>query len=212
MVFGTDSGLAEGAGSVHRGLGCGENFTVDNFHPIPRSLTLVQTYSKRVAVESRSGSLVSANVEPFLPVAYSHDRGAAYPHSPSMPFNTFNGLFIWEDARDDELMFRLAVEYHTEIWEKAIELGVSRRDAFFPPNYVRLHPSCADVVLLTSVLCLPVPVDHSGHSNLRTQLASLASNQKEGGSVRPLQPYWRLQDLELRTPCGLRLKTVSSTA
>ena len=110
-----------------------------DLHLIPRSLTLVQTYSKRVAVESRSGSLVSANVEPFLPVAYSFDRGAAYPHSPSMPFNTFNGLFIWEDPRDDELMFGLAVEYHTKIWEKAIELGVSRREAFFPPNYVRIQ-------------------------------------------------------------------------
>ena len=127
-----------------------------------------------------------------------------------MPFNTFNGLFIWEDARDDELMFRLAVEYHMKIWEKAIELGMSRRDdAFFPPNYVRLYQSCAGVVLLTSLLCLPVPIDHSGHPNIRTQLTSLASNQKEGGSVRPLQPYWRLQDLELRTPCGLWMKTVS---
>jgi hypothetical protein len=58
-----------------------------------------------------------------------------------MPFNTFNGLFVWEDPRDDELLFRLTLEYHAKIWEKAIELGVSRRDdAFFPPNYVCIRP------------------------------------------------------------------------
>ena len=56
--------------------------------------------------------------------------------------------------------------------------NVRRDDAFFPPNYVRLYQSCAGVVLLTSLLCLPVPIDHSGHPNIRTQLTSLASNQK----------------------------------
>jgi hypothetical protein len=151
-------------------------------HPIPRRLTLVQTYSKRVAVESRSGSLVSANVEPFLPVAYSFDRGAAYPHSPSMPFNTFNGLFIWEDPRDDELMFGLAVEYHTKIWEKAIELGVSRREAFFPPNYVCIHQSCAVVVLLTSVV--PSSPNRSLRSPKSTDPTCLACKQSKGGWIR----------------------------
>jgi hypothetical protein len=79
-----------------------------------------------------------------------------------MAFNTFNGLFIWDDPRDDELLTRLTLEYHAKIWEKAIELGVSRRDdAFFPPNYVRICPPRTrsrdpDVYVLQSQTITPI--------------------------------------------------------
>ncbi|KAH8817737.1 hypothetical protein DL96DRAFT_1715456 [Flagelloscypha sp. PMI_526] len=51
------------------------------------------------------------------------------------PFNTFNGLFVWDDPADDEVIVAMTVEYHNAIWKKAIELGVSRKKAYFPPNY-----------------------------------------------------------------------------
>lgn len=90
-------------------------------------------YSKLVATQSRSGTTVGGNVEPFLAAAYSHARNSAFPHS--RPFNSFNGLFSWSDPADDQIMLNLTVEYHTKIWKKALELNVSSEDAEFPPNY-----------------------------------------------------------------------------
>ncbi|KAK7455756.1 hypothetical protein VKT23_010788 [Stygiomarasmius scandens] len=90
-------------------------------------------YSTRI--QSRSGTQVTGNVEPFLQEAYGHGGESAWPHDTSKPFNTFNGLFVWEDPEDDEFMIQLTIEYHTKVWDKAIELGVSSKDAYFPPNY-----------------------------------------------------------------------------
>ncbi|KAJ3506903.1 hypothetical protein NLJ89_g6600 [Agrocybe chaxingu] len=93
--------------------------------------------SIKVAQQSRSGTLVSGNIEPFGTQAYSFSRGSAWPHDTAHPYNTFNGLVMWSDPRDDKILFDLTIEYHTKIWEKAIELGISRPkgEVFFPPNY-----------------------------------------------------------------------------
>ncbi|KAH6906113.1 hypothetical protein BKA70DRAFT_1499246 [Coprinopsis sp. MPI-PUGE-AT-0042] len=94
-------------------------------------------YSMKAAQESKSIKLVSGNIEPFGPQAYGFNRGSAWPHDPSQPFNTFNGLFMWSDAADDEVAFKLTEEYHNKIHEKAVELGISRGkdEVFYPPNY-----------------------------------------------------------------------------
>ncbi|KAH6904400.1 hypothetical protein BKA70DRAFT_1432153 [Coprinopsis sp. MPI-PUGE-AT-0042] len=94
-------------------------------------------YSIKAAQQSRSIKLVTGSVPPFGPQAYSFNRGSAWPHDPSQPFNTFGGLFQWTDAEDDEVAFSLAVEYHDKIWKKGIELGISKGEGevFYPPNY-----------------------------------------------------------------------------
>ncbi|THU99256.1 FAD-binding domain-containing protein, partial [Dendrothele bispora CBS 962.96] len=93
-------------------------------------------YSSLISTTSKSGIQVTGNIEPFLPSAYSHSSSSsAWPHSSSTPFNTFNGLFMWTDPEEDSMMIDLTIEYHTRVWEKAIELGVSSRGSLFPPNY-----------------------------------------------------------------------------
>ncbi|KAH6903182.1 hypothetical protein BKA70DRAFT_1155463 [Coprinopsis sp. MPI-PUGE-AT-0042] len=95
-------------------------------------------YSIKAAQQGKSIKLVTGNIEPFGPQAYSFNRGSAWPHDPSQPFNTFNGLFMWTDPADDEVAFKLTEEYHNKIHEKAVSLGVSNRqgsEVYYPPNY-----------------------------------------------------------------------------
>lgn len=94
-------------------------------------------YSVKAAQQSKSIKLVSGNIEPFGPQAYGFNRGSAWPHDPSSPYNTFNGLFMWSDPADDEIAFKLTEEYHNKIWQKAVLLGISKPqgEVFFPPNY-----------------------------------------------------------------------------
>ncbi|KAH6904401.1 hypothetical protein BKA70DRAFT_1507885 [Coprinopsis sp. MPI-PUGE-AT-0042] len=96
-------------------------------------------YSIKAAQQSRSIKRVTGSVPPFGPQAYSFNRGSAWPHNSSEPSNTFGGLFQWSDAEDDEVAFSLVVEYHNKIWEKAIELGISKGEGevFYPPNYAQ---------------------------------------------------------------------------
>ncbi|KAH6890861.1 hypothetical protein BKA70DRAFT_1538144 [Coprinopsis sp. MPI-PUGE-AT-0042] len=98
---------------------------------------LAKEYSIKAAQQSKSIRAFTNEFDPFGPRAYSFDRGSAWPHGPSNAFNTFTCLLQWSDAGDDQLAFDLAVEYHDKVWEKAIELGVSRPEgeAFYPPNY-----------------------------------------------------------------------------
>ncbi|KAH6907375.1 hypothetical protein BKA70DRAFT_1490921 [Coprinopsis sp. MPI-PUGE-AT-0042] len=98
---------------------------------------LAREYSIMAAQQSKSIKTLTNDLDPFGPRAYSFDRGSAWPHGPSNAYNTFTCLWQWSDASDDELAFDLTVEYHEKVWEKAIELGVSRPEgeAFFPPNY-----------------------------------------------------------------------------
>ncbi|KAF9525603.1 hypothetical protein CPB83DRAFT_859281 [Crepidotus variabilis] len=94
-------------------------------------------YSVKLAKQSKSGTLVSGNIEPFGPQAYGFSRGSAWPHDVDHPYNTFNGLMMWSDPSDDKALFPLNVEYHTKVWNKAISLGLSKPkgQVFFPPNY-----------------------------------------------------------------------------
>ncbi|KAH6907376.1 hypothetical protein BKA70DRAFT_1285569 [Coprinopsis sp. MPI-PUGE-AT-0042] len=98
---------------------------------------LAKEYSIKAAQQSKSITFLTNNLDPFGPRAYSFNRGSAWPHGPSNPYNTFNSLWQWTDPRDDQIAFDLTVEYHDKVWERAIELGVSRPEgeAFYPPNY-----------------------------------------------------------------------------
>jgi hypothetical protein len=100
---------------------------------------LAKEYSIKAAQQSRSITVLTNNLDPFGPRAYSFNRGSAWPHGPSNPYNTFNSLWQWTDARDDQIAFDLTVEYHDKVWERAIEMGVSRPEgeAFYPPNYAQ---------------------------------------------------------------------------
>ncbi|KAH6904220.1 hypothetical protein BKA70DRAFT_1565942 [Coprinopsis sp. MPI-PUGE-AT-0042] len=96
-------------------------------------------YSIKAAQQSKSIKLVTGNIEPFGQQAYAFNRGSAWPHDPSAPYNTFNGLFMWSDPADDEIARSLTEEYHNKIHEKAVSLGVSKRqgepEVYYPPNY-----------------------------------------------------------------------------
>jgi hypothetical protein len=105
-------------------------------------------YSIKAAQQSKSIKLVTGNIEPFGQQAYSFNRGSAWPHDPSAPYNTFNGLFMWSDPADDDIARTLTEEYHNKIHEKAVALGVSKAlgepEVYYPPNYsMGITPSSA---------------------------------------------------------------------
>lgn len=142
---------------------------------VPRRCSPVpQVFSGKLA--ERSGVSITANVEPFLPQAYGFNRGAAFPHSQSTPYNTFNGLVTWSDPADDAFAFNLTRQYHEAIWQKAIELGVSSPDAKFPPNYVWPPESCS---IPSSDVRYIGYFGHSGRGYLWRELGPSPKNQRE---------------------------------
>lgn len=96
-------------------------------------------YSLKAAQQSKSIKFVTGHIEPFGLQAYSFNRGSAWPHDISAPYNTFNGVFLWSDPEDDKIARRLTEEYHNRIHDKAVSLGASKAkgdpEVHYPPNY-----------------------------------------------------------------------------
>ncbi|KAH6904203.1 hypothetical protein BKA70DRAFT_1193475 [Coprinopsis sp. MPI-PUGE-AT-0042] len=110
------------------------------------SARLLQSTRSRLPQQSKSIKLVTGNIEHSVNKLTRFNRGSAWPHDPSAPYNTFNGLFMWSDPADDEIARALTEEYHNKITRRPSRLvcrsdRVSQRYTTLPNYSMGITPS-----------------------------------------------------------------------
>jgi FAD/FMN-containing dehydrogenase len=78
---------------------------------------------------------ISIDVEPFNHKLFSHSKGGAYPHDPSVPLLPIAMFMQWEHDNLDSTFINAIREAASVISKQAISEGQTKADKILYPNY-----------------------------------------------------------------------------
>ncbi|KZT01207.1 FAD dependent oxidoreductase [Laetiporus sulphureus 93-53] len=92
-----------------------------------------------------SASIISYDVEPFLPSILTHGSASAYPYARTQPFLPLNIYFSWISSSEDPTMHDAIVQSATNLTNVATAEGQSLTSAPHYPNYAIYSTSLEEI-------------------------------------------------------------------